>query len=459
MDQPPDRHRRDFLKQATTVGVGMALAGVAKALPTDSSNHASESPPRAGASVAGLRAPKLDEVRVGMIGMGKRGLMDLNTLMLCPGVRINAVCDVVESFADKARAMVEKKQNHKPDTYTKGPEDYKNLCDRNDIDLVYIATPWNWHVPMCVDAMNKQKHAMTEVPAATTIDECWQLVDTAERTQKHCMILENCCYGPAELLVLNMVRQGLFGELLHGEGAYLHDLRHTFFSYAHEGLWRTAEHVRHNGNLYPTHGLGPIAQCMNINRGDRFDYLVSMSSPALSLHEYAVEHLPPTDPWTKAKFIDGDINTSIIKTAKGRTIMVQHDTSNGRPYSRIHCLLGTRALFRGYPDRIYVDGKSKPDQYESPDDYKQYVHPLWAKLQEAAIAAGGHGGMDYVLNWRLIDCLHKGLPLDIDVYDTAAWSSVTDVSEKSVAQGSAPVPFPDFTRGQWKTMKPLEIVS
>jgi Oxidoreductase family, NAD-binding Rossmann fold len=455
MEKPHDR--RDFLKQAATVGIGIALAGMSDA--AIAAGASDQTPARTGASVAGLRTPKLDTVRIGMIGMGNRGIADLSQLLICPGVQINAVCDVVESHAAKAQAMVEAQQHHKPDAYTNGPEDYKRLCDRTDLDIVYIATPWNWHVPICVDAMSKGKHAMTEVPAAVTIEECWQLVDTAERTQKHCMILENCCYGPSELMVLNMVRQGLFGEILHGECGYLHDLRSELFSHAGEGLWRTAEHIHRNGNLYPTHGLGPMSQYMNINRGDRFDYLVSMSSPSAGLQQYAAEHLSPSDPWTKTNFLEGDINTSLIKTINGRTIMVQHDTSNGRPYSRINSLLGTRGLFRGYPDRIYLDGRSPADTDQTPDDYKQYVHPLWKKLEQAAIAAGGHGGMDYVLNWRLIDCLHNGLPLDIDVYDTASWSSVSALSEKSVAARSAPVSFPDFTRGQWKTLKPLEIAT
>lgn len=451
--------RRDFLKAAASVGIAVAFTGMSGCAEAEKSAQHTLAPPRAGASVAALAAPKLETVRIGLIGTGNRGTSDLGQLLLCPGVQINAVCDIVESKAAHAQVMVEEKQGHKPDAYTNGPEDFKHLCDRNDIDVVYIATPWNWHVPMCVDAMNKGKHAFTEVPAAVTIEECWQLVDTAEKTRKHCMILENCCYGPSELMVLNMVRQGLFGDLLHGECGYLHDLRAELFSHKGEGLWRTAEHIHRNGNLYPTHGLGPVAHYMNINRGDRFDYLVSMSSPSMGLQQYAAEHLQADDPWRKTNFSEGDMNTSLIKTIKGRTIMIQHDTSNGRPYSRINALLGTRGLFRGYPDRIYLDGKSPLDKYQSPDDYKQYVHPLWKRLQAAALKAGGHGGMDFVLNWRLIDCLRNGLPLDIDVYDTASWSSVSALSEKSVANRSQAVNFPDFTRGGWQTNAPLGIVS
>jgi predicted dehydrogenase len=450
------------LKQAAAIGVGLAASGLssmaAGAPGTTPPSPQPSSPPQTGKSVARLVAPKLDVVRIGIIGVGGRGTGDLAELLACEGVQIKAICDLVPEKVEYAKAMVVKKGQAKPDGYSNGPEDFKHLCDRQDIDLVYIATPWNWHVPMCVDAMNKGKHAVTEVPAAVTLDECWQLVDTAEATQKHCMILENCCYGPEELMVLNMVRKGLFGDVLHGECAYLHDLRAELFSGHGEGSWRINEHVNRDGNLYPTHGLGPVAQYMNINRGDRFDYLVSLSSPSMGLQQYE-ERLKDSNPWKHGSFKCGDMNTSIIKTAMGRTIMVQHDVSNPHPYSRINLIKGTKGMFRGYPDRIYVEGRSKGEAYESLDSYKEYTHPLWAKLQSAAVKNGGHGGMDYVLNWRLIQCLREGLPLDIDVYDTAAWSAVSALSEKSVASRGAPIDFPDFTRGGWKTNPPLEIVA
>jgi hypothetical protein len=275
------------------------------------------------------------------------------------------------------------------------------------------------------------------------------------------MILENCCYGPEELLVLNMVRQGVFGDLLHGECAYNHDLRGELFSHGGEGLWRIHQHVNRNGNLYPTHGLGPIAQYMSINRGDRFDYLTSTSSPSLGLQEYSrSEHVKPENPWHDSSFKCGDMNTTIIKTALGRTIMVQHDTSNPHPYDRINLIKGTKGMFRGYPERIYIEGRTKGgEKFETLDGYKEFTHPLWKRLESEALKNGGHGGMDFVLNWRLIYCLRNGLPLDIDVYDTAAWSAVSALSEKSVANRSTSVDFPDFTRGGWKTTKPLEIVA
>ena len=453
--------RRDFLKTAAAATAGLAVgtalpAGAAWAEPAPPASPGT--PPRRGKSVAGLAGPKMDAVRIGVIGVGGRGSGDLGELLLMDGVEIRAICDVVEAKVARAQAHVQSKGHPKPDGYSAGPEDYKKLCDRSDIDLVYIATPWRWHVPMCVDAMTKGKHAAVEVPAAVTVDECWQLVDTAEATQKHCMILENCCYSPEALMMLNLARQGLLGELLYAEGGYVHDLRAELYSGKGEGLWRIDEHVNRNGNLYPTHGLGPIAQCMGINRGDRFDYLTSMSTPSLGLQAYQPK-VADNSKWKHASFACGDMNTTLIKTANGRVMCVQHDTSNPQPYSRIDYLKGTRGIFRGYPDRIYIEGKSKGEAYGTMDDFAQYQHPLWTKLEAAAKAAGGHGGMDFVLNWRLIQCLRDGLPLDIDVYDTAAWSAVSPLSERSVASRGGPVDFPDFTRGGWQATPPLGVVS
>ena len=237
----------------------------------------------------------------------------------------------------------------KPTRYAKSELVYKDMLARQDIDIVIISTPWRWHTPMALDTMESGKHAFIEVPAATSVEECWQLVDTAERMQKHCMMMENVNYGRDELMVLNMVRQGLFGELLHGEAAYIHDLRWQMKEVDHStGSWRTDWHTKRNGNLYPTHGLGPIAQYMNINRGDRFDYLTSMSSPALGRAAYAKREFPADHQRNQMKYITGDINTSIIKTVKGRTIMVQHDTTSPRPYTRHNLIQGTNGTFAGF---------------------------------------------------------------------------------------------------------------
>jgi len=288
------------------------------------------------------------------------------------------------------------------------------------------------------------------VPAAFTLEDCWKLVDTSEKTRRHCLMMENCCYGYNELMVLNMVRAGLFGDLLYGEGAYLHDLRPLLFEDRDEGLWRRFQHTRRNGNLYPTHGLGPVANYMGINRGDRFDYLVSMSTPQRGLDAWRAAHVPTDSPKWKEKYICGDLNTSLIKTANGLVITLQHDTVNPHPYDRINLIAGVKGIFRDYPPRIYFDDPDA-EEYTPIDKFKdEYEHPLWKREGELARKLGGHGGMDFLMLYRLVECMQKGLAPDLDVYDAAAWSAPGPLSEASVAQGSAPVKFPDFTRGRWK---------
>lgn len=307
---------------------------------------------------------------------------------------------------------------------------------------------------MAISAMTKGKHAFSEVPAATTIEECWALVNTSEKTRKHCVMMENCCYGYNETLVLAMTRAGLFGDLLYGEAAYIHDLREELFSNKGEGLWRRGFHTKRDGNLYPTHGLGPVSNYMGVNRGDRFDYLVSMSTPARGLAEYRAQHIPRDDKkWTE-RYLDGDMNTSLIKTANGLTINLQHDVSNPHPYDRLNSIAGTRGVFKDYPPRIYLDGQAGGENWGTIDQYKpKYEHPLWKQEGEIARKLGGHGGMDFIMVYRLMECMRKGLPPDLDVYDAAAWSAPGPLSKQSLDAGSAPVKFPDFTRGQWKERK------
>jgi len=332
------------------------------------------------------------------------------------------------------------------------------MCEEEDLDLVFTATPWEWHVPVCLAAMKNGKHAATEVPAAVTLEECWQLVEAAEKYKKHCVMMENCCYDRIELMSLNMVRRGLLGEIVHAAGGYLHDLRAVKFSNQGEGLWRRQHSSKRNGNLYPTHGLGPVAQCMNINRGDAFDYLVSMSSPALGLHLYAVEKFGADSSQAKEKYALGDVNISLIKTKLGKTIILIHDTNLPRPYSRIHLLQGTKGILQKWPDRIYVEGRSPEDDWEDIEKYAaEFEHPLWKKLAQKG-EGRGHGGMDFIEDYRLIECLRTGQPTDMNLYDAVAWSVVSALTEKSVAEGSKPVAFPDFTRGRWKTTPPLGII-
>jgi hypothetical protein len=314
-------------------------------------------------------------------------------------------------------------------------------------------------VPVCIAAMENGKHAATEVPAAYTVDGCWQLVETAERLAKHCVMMENCCYDRIELMILNMVRKGLFGELIHAEGAYNHDLRGVKFSAGGEGLWRRDHSMTRDGNLYPTHGLGPVAQCLNVNRGDQFDYLVSMSSNSRGLQLWAAEQYPEDSPYRKEKYVLGDVNVSLIRTKLGRTITLIHDTNLPRPYSRAIMMQGTRGIARKYPEPlIHIEGRSEGHGWEKMADYaEEFEHPLWASMTEKSKGAG-HGGMDYIEDYRLIECLRKGLPMDMDVYDAAAWSVICELSERSVADRSRSVDVPDFTRGRWKTNKPLEII-
>lgn len=388
-----------------------------------------------------------DVVRVGLVGTGGRQRSLLRNLVAMDGVEITAICDVDSEQAALAKEIAA----------AKGPGQvfnrYDDMLARDDIDLVMVATPWDEHTANAVAAMEAGKHVAVEVPAATTTEECWQLVDTSERTGRHCVMLENCCYGYNELLVLNLVQAGRLGALLHGEAAYLHDLRAMLFSRPDQ--WRRRHHTFRDGNLYPTHGLGPVAMYMAINRGDRFETLVSMSSPQRGLDEWRKEHLPADSPMQQDVFACGDINTSLIKTAHGRTIMLQHTVVNPRPYSRINLIEGTRGVFTDYPARIYIEEGDAPEEFTDLEPYKQeFEHPLWTEEGERARRLGGHGGMDFIMLHRLVERMRAGEVPDMDVYDAAAWSVPGPLSEDSVRTGSSPVQFPDFTRGAWSTARP-----
>ena len=430
---------------------------VGASLTTDASLNAAEPAPQGTTSTL-FAAPPIPDVRIGFVGVGGMGSAHVGNLLKIPGARITAVCDIVEEKVRRIQKRVTEAGFPEPAGYWNGPRDFERLCEKEELDLVYNATPWEWHVPICIAAMKNGKHAATEVPAAMTLDDCWALVEHAEKYRKHCVMMENCNYGRSEMMVYHMVRQGLFGEILHGEGGYLHDLRDIKFANEGEGLWRRAWSMKRNGNLYPTHGLGPVANCMDINRGDRFEYLVSMSGPSRGLQLFAAAHFPDGSPQRAEKFVLGDVNVSLIRTARGRTIYVGHDTNLPRPYSRINLVQGTRGLFQGYPDRVYIEGTSPEHRWQEAKEFlAKYDHPLWTDIAKRAEGAG-HGGMDYMEDYRLIKCLNEGLPTDMNVYDAAALSAVVHLSERSNARKSAPMDFPDFTRGKWKTNPPLEIV-
>jgi Oxidoreductase family, NAD-binding Rossmann fold len=442
--------RRDFLKLG-----GSAIAAGAIATRETGATAQGQAQP---ATAAPFAAKPIETVRIAYVGIGGQGSSHVRNLLKIPGCRITAVCDIRPERTDWATKAITEKGDPAPAVYNKGPRDFERLCETEDLDLVYNATPWEWHVPIMLGAMKNGKHTATEVPAAMTIEDCWAIVESAEKLRKHCVMMENCNYDQMEMMVYNMVRQGAFGEILHGEGGYLHDLRAIKFADQGEGLWRREWSKKLNGNLYPTHGLGPVANCMEINRGDRFDYLVSMSGPSRGLQDWAKEHTPPDSPKRNEKYVLGDVNCSLIKTARGRTILVEHNTNLPRPYSRIHLVEGTKGLFQGYPSRVYIEGRGKEDEWQDATALlEEFEHPLWKEI--AAIAKGaGHGGMDFIEDYRLIKCLREGQPTDMNVYDAAALSAVVHLSVQSVSKKSAAVDFPDFTRGRWQHTPPLPIV-
>jgi predicted dehydrogenase len=403
-------------------------------------------------------APPIPEVRIGFVGVGLQGSGHVNNFLKIPGCRIAAVCDIREERTTWASQAIRAAGHPAPSAYTRGPRDFERLCETEDLDLVFTATPWEWHVPVMLAAMRSGKHAATEVPAAMTVDDCWALVDTAERTRKHAVMMENCNYDRMEMMAFHMVRQGLFGDIIHAEGGYLHDLRAIKFENRNEGLWRRAWSMKVNGNLYPTHGLGPVANVLDINRGDRFEYLVSMSGPSRGLQDWAREHFPAGAPERRETYVLGDVNTSLVKTASGKTIMVQHDTNLPRPYSRIHQLQGTKGIFQGYPNRLYIEGRGREHQWVDAETlYAEFEHPLLKDLA-ARSAGAGHGGMDYVEDYRLIKCLREGLPTDMNVYDAAALSCLVELTAESNARRSRAIDVPDFTRGRWRTNPKLDIL-
>jgi hypothetical protein len=410
--------------------------------------------PEGQTDVIELRCDPIDTVHVAFIGLGGRGKGAVHRYTFLEGVKVVALCDLVPENLDLAQTILQEAGLPEADTYS-GPEDWKKVCEREDVDLVYVCTHWDLHTPIAVYAMEQGKHVATEVPAAISIEECWQLVNTAEKTRRHCMQLENCNYDFFELATLNMVRQGLLGEIVHAEGAYIHDLRtHNFNEEdGYWDMWRLRHNEKRNANLYPTHGFGPICHTMNIHRGDKMEYLVSLASDQFGMTEFAKKKFGEDSDYAKREYKRGDMNTSLIKTAKGKSIMIQHDVTSPRPYSRIHMLSGTKGFVQKWP----VQGIAlEPFAHEFLEEEEmeavlaKYEHPITKEVGELARKVGGHGGMDFTMDYRLIYCLRNGLPLDQDVYDAAEWSSIVELSEKSIENQSMPVRVPDFTRGAWQ---------
>ena len=459
----PSHPRRHFLRS-----LGGLTAGIAAFPALSSAQSASASTPsrRSGAKYMGdFAAPKLEKVKVAIIGVGARGSGHAAQLASIKDVEFVGICDLVESRAKKSEANVTK-AGHTPKVYFGDENSWKKMLAETKPDAVFIVTPWGDHAPMCIASMKAGAHAFCEVPIAVTLKEMWDIIDTSEATGRHCMMMENVNYGREELLYLNMVRQGVVGELLHGEAAYIHELRGQMENGDSTGSWRTFEYARRNGNLYPTHGLGPVAQYMNLARGeDTFGRIVSFSSPAKGRALYAAKSGKLSNPeFKKLDFKGGDINTSIIKTALGRTIMVQWDETSPRPYSRHNLIQGTKGTLAGFPNRMAIEGITKSyHEWAEGQAWEElaakYEHPLYKRMGELSQKMGGHGGMDFLMLFRIIECLRNGEPMDQNVYEGCFWSAVGPLSEKSVKEDGAPQAFPDFTRGNWKTTKPLGIIA
>ncbi len=446
--------RRDFLKKVSL------LSATAVTLPTLNVEAKTSS----SFNMSGYRAPKLDKVRVAIVGLGNRGSGAVDRYTYIEGAEIVALCDRHESRALKQQEMVTGRGLTKPAIYS-GDNGWKQMLNDIQIDLLYICTPWDWHSPMSIAGMKAGAHVACEVPIGLSVKDCWEVVKVSEQTKKHCMMLENCCYDFFEMLTLKMAREGVFGEIIHAEGAYIHDLLDLNFSKTYyDDFWRLKENIRFNGNLYPTHGIGPVAQCMNINRGDVMTSLVAMQTDDFHMGVEA-RRLAETDDVYKqfvGKKYRGNMNTTLIRTQKGKTIMIQHDVTSPRPYSRIHLLSGTKGFAEKYPKqgislKSYKHGHSFLTDDMVDELRQKYTPELVRFIGEEAKKVGGHGGMDFMMDWRLIDCLRNGLPLDQDVYDAAAWSAIVPLSVESVAKNSKTVSFPDFTKGAWTSNTPVDL--
>ena len=400
-----------------------------------------------------LSCKPIDTVRVGFIGVGKRGSSAVYRFSFLDKVKIMALCDLRPENIEYCNQILQKKNIPRPDVYT-NENDWKEICERDDIDLIYVSTHWDLHTEIAVYAMDQGKHVAVEVPAALNIDECWQLVRAAERNRKHCFPLENCNYGYFEMSAINMCKHHVLGEIIHCDAAYIHDLRRFLFDEKfYWKKWRIKHLKKAKGNTYPTHGIGPVSHILNIHRGDRFSHIVSMSSKQFGLSEYAKNINDNNFNCEK-----GDVNTSIIKTINGKTIMLQHNVSTPRPYSRIFSITGSKGHIQKYPEKC-IAVEPNPHEYLNPfkldSIVNEYYPPLLRKIRPKAEKVGGHGGIDFIMDYRLIYCLNKGLPLDQDVYDAAEWSSIIELSRNSVSENSIVVEFPDFTSGAWNRINKL----
>lgn len=487
MAQDFSSSRRAFLKGGTATGAalgisGAGITGLAGGFSAEAATDTARAPagvPKPKGSMIGVPFGQHDVVRVGIIGLGNRGGGMAGLWGEHPDVRVTAICDSrperVEAVAGALREA-----GHDPATYIGGDPSYEaaleaseramndqdadqpyvELCARDDVDFVYSPTPWEWHFPIAMEAMRHGKHVGTEMPLAMEMDHLWALVATSERTRRHCFMMEQIVYSQNEMRILRMAHEGLFGDLLHGSGAYNHDLRALLFGlpnpYYYPSAWRRLWHTRRDGSFYPMHGLAPITTCMDINRGDRLTALVSSSTPAKGLELYREENAPADhDSWGE-EYVAGDRNFTLVETALGRVIRVEHDVSHPHPYSRLNHLAGTRGVFEdfvggsgttGGGTRIYLEPDHSGHRWGSFDEYADYDHWMWKYPDDPGT---GHGGSDSKEVWRFVQMMRLGLVPDHDVYDGATWTVVNPLSTKSLERGGKPVRIPDFTGGHWR---------
>jgi len=451
------KSRRNFLRQSALAGVGMSIIPASNLFAT---------------SVDGRKSHlvgKDGKVRLGFIGVGLRGQNHVEQALYRQDTEVIAICDVQQTMIDRTLELFKKMDKLKPQVIMDGPYGYRKLLENKDIDAVIIATPWEWHTIQCLDAMKAKKYVGCEVITGMTVDECWQLVHTSESTGMPLMMMENVCYRRDVMAVLNMVRQNVFGEMVHLQGGYQHDLREVKFNDGKnaygggvefggkgfsEAQWRTQHSVNRNGDLYPTHGIGPLAMMLDINRGNRFTRLTAYSTKARGLHDYIVQKGGKDHPNAAVGFKLGDVVTTMIRTAKDETVLLQHDTNLPRPYSLGFRVQGTKGIWMDLNKSIYIEGQSaKPHRWEEANTWlEKYDHPLWKKYAAAAEGAG-HGGMDWFVLNGFIEAVKRKTNTPQDVYDAVTWSAITPLSETSIELGSETVDFPDFTAGQWMYRK------
>ena len=454
-----DTDRRGFLKGAAWMGAVAVAAGCVSEKSTLGFGK--------GGTMHGFCVPPMKKIRVGLIGVGSRGTGAVRRIAQIPGCEVTAMSDINPKRLDENQAWLKERGYRAPKEWSRNGDEeaWKGLCDSDICDVVYSVTPRELHAPINVYALDHGKHVLQEVPGAFNLEECWATVEAAERNRRHCMMLENCTYGEEEMLAFNLIHKGKLGEIVQAEVGYQHDQRSLQYNPRDGRFWRIKRHLNQHGNYYPTHGLVPAGRCLDINRGDRFEYLVSMETKSASFEQFGRDNFPASDWRHSAKMVRGDINMSMIRTAVGRTVTLIHNVCTPRPYDRGNLYMGTNGIFRSYPSLLMAweekTGDNGAHAYFPADKAlkikEEYKHPFWKVAGEISKKVGGHGGMDFIMDLRWAYCLQNGLPLDTDVYDLATYSSIVELSERSVNARSKVMDFPDYTRGGWKTAHPFTV--